>query len=173
MSEIFISHINTSLGLMSAICDDDGLLRLDWSQSSLAEVDNHLAENDVSRETIHQISAYLCRNISVFTLPLSPKAGSASLLKWMNTISSVPYGQTVSYKELAALWGNEKASRAAGNACQKNPFPLIVPCHRIIGSSGSFDRYSGGDRTTPTDPANIARKKALLDLEAGLISSLL
>ena len=173
MTEIFISHLQTPLGLMSAICDELGLLRLDWSQSRLEDSDGSAAANDVSRETINQLTSYLSGKSQKFTLPLSNKAASTSLLKWMGTIASVPYGQTVSYKELAALWGNEKAARAAGNACQKNPLPIIIPCHRILGSSGQFDRYSGGDRTTPTDPANIARKKALLDLEAGLISSLI
>ena len=173
MTEIFMSHLQTPLGHMSAICDRLGLCRLDWTQSSLEDIDLSAPDNDVSRETINQLSAYLSGKSHSFDLPLSDKAGSVALLKWMAVIASVPYGQTVSYKELAALWGNDKAARAAGNACQKNPIPIIIPCHRILGSAGNFDRYSGGDRTTPTDPANIARKKALLDLEAGLKSSLL
>ena len=173
MTEIFISHLQTPLGLMSAICDKSGLLRLDWSQEALDDADLSASSNDVSRETISQLTAYLSGKLRGFSLPISDKAASASLLTWMNVIASVPYGQTVSYKALAGIWGNEKASRAAGNACQRNPIPIIIPCHRILGSSGQFDRYSGGDRSTPTDPANIARKKALLDLEAGLKSSLL
>ena len=173
MSEIFISHLKTPLGLMSAICDKDGLLRLDWTQAPLSQQVDIKTENDVSRETITQLSDYLKGARHHFTLTLSPAAASPSLLAWMNAIAQIPYGETASYKELATLWGNEKASRAAGNACQRNPIPIIVPCHRIIGSTGSFDRYSGGNRTTPTDPKNIARKKALLDLEAGLIMPLM
>ena len=172
MSEIFISHLKTDLGLMSAVCDAEGLLRLDWSQSHAPQEPSHNA-NDVSRETISQLSSYLARQQHHFTIPLSARAASASLLQWMTIIASVPYGQTVSYKELAALWGNDKAARAAGNACQKNPIPIIIPCHRILSSTGGFERYSGGDRLTPSSPENIARKKALLDLEAGLKHSLI
>ena len=173
MSENFISHLKTPLGLMSAICDDEGLLRLDWTQSPHPHAQDLSPENDVSRETISQLSDYLKGGRHHFTLALSSDAASPSLLTWMKIIAQIPYGETASYKELASLWGNEKASRAAGNACQRNPIPIIIPCHRIIGSTGSFDRYSGGDRTTPTDPKNIARKKALLDLEAGLIMPLM
>ena len=173
MSEIFISHLKTPLGLMSAICDKEGLVRLDWTQLSYPDERDLSPENDVSRETISQLADYLKSRRYHFTLALSPVAASPSLLAWMKTIAQIPYGKTASYKELAGLWGNEKASRAAGNACQRNPLPIIIPCHRIVGSGGSFDRYSGGDRTTPTDPKNIARKKTLLDLEAGLIMPLM
>ena len=173
MSEIFISHLKTPLGLMSAVCDEDGLLRLDWTQAPLSQQVALTTENDVSRETIGQLSAYLKGQRQEFTLALSPKAASPSLLNWMNIIAKIPYGETASYKELALLWGNGKASRAAGNACQRNPIPIIIPCHRIIGSTGSYDRYSGGDKSTPTDPKNVERKKALLDLEAGLIMPLM
>ena len=173
MSEIFISQLKTPLGFMSAVCDKEGLLRLDWSQSPYPDAKEPSSENDVSRETISQLSDYLKGGRHHFTVALSSHAASPSLLSWMRVIAQIPYGETASYKDLASLWGNEKASRAAGNACQRNPIPIIIPCHRIIGSTGTYDRYSGGDKTTPSDPKNIARKKALLDLEAGLILPLM
>ena len=164
-AEKFISALKTPLGWMYAISDDHGLLSLDWRQEP---VSYNAEENDVSRETISQLARYLAGQRRDFDLPLSPHALSPSLRRWLEVMSQVSYGTTTSYAGLAALWGNPKAARAAGGACQKNPLPIIYPCHRIIGKDGSYDRYSGGDRARPDHPDNIARKKALLDLEAGL-----
>ena len=164
MENSFHTSFHTPLGYMMARADLDGLFALEWQQAAFDDADNG---NDVSRETSAQILDYLAGKRQRFTLPISPKTASSALMKWLDTIGSVPYGTTVSYKELAGLWGNDKAARAAGSACQKNPIPIIIPCHRIIGTDGSFDKYSGGDSLTPSAPANIARKKALLDLEAG------
>lgn len=162
---LFASQFSTPLGYMGAVCDDSGLRYLDWQQSPLSY---DLDENDVSRETIHQLHLYLKGKLVNFTVPLSDVAVSASLLKWLHVMRDVPYGETVSYAELANMWGNPKAARAAGSACQRNPLPIIFPCHRIIGSDGRYDNYSGGDRLSANSPANVARKKTLLDLEAGL-----
>ena len=162
----FTSYLTTKLGYMAAIADNEGLCALAWQQTAFA---SDTQENDVSRETITQLKAYLSGHSHNFTLPLSPRAVSPALRKWLEAMADVAYGETVSYAGLAAKWGNVKAARAAGSACQKNPLPIIYPCHRIIGTDGSYDRYSGGDRTNAASPANVARKKALLDLEAGLL----
>lgn len=166
-ARLFASKLQTPLGVMAAICDNEGLLRIDWQQD---DIDIPPQENDVSRETISEIQSYLAGRLSQFTSPISSQACSPALHKWLQHICAIPYGKTASYRELAGLWGNAKAARAAGSACQKNPLPLIVPCHRIIGADGSYDKYSGGDRTAPTSQANVARKKALLQLEAGLLT---
>jgi methylated-DNA-[protein]-cysteine S-methyltransferase len=71
----------------------------------------------------------------------------------------VPRGQTVSYGELAARAGNPKAARAVGTACARNPVPIVVPCHRVVGSSGSLVGYAGG----------LERKERLLALEGALL----
>ena len=163
------SLTHTPLGTIGAVCDDEGLVAIDWQQTPL---DYDMPEGDVSRETIRQLLAYFSGTLRAFSVPISSKAVSPAMRLWLDAIASVPYGRQVSYADLAGLWGNPKAARAAGTACQKNPLPLIIPCHRIIGSDGSYDKYSGGDRTTPTSPDNIARKKALLDLEAGLLKIL-
>ena len=115
---LFASQFSTPLGYMGAVCDDGGLRYLDWQQSPLSY---DLNENDVSRETIHQLHHYLNGKLVNFTIPLSDRAVSASLLKWLHVMRDVPYGETVSYAELANMWGNPKAARAAGSACQRNP----------------------------------------------------
>lgn len=72
-------------------------------------------------------------------------------------IAKIPFGKTKTYKEIAEAIGNPLAYRAVGQACKKNPVPIIIPCHRVISSSGSLGGYRGG----------IKRKKILLDLEKG------
>jgi len=78
----------------------------------------------------------------------------------------VPFGHVITYKEFAHRWGNIKAARAAGQACRRNPLPIILPCHRIVHADGKFNNYSGGDKTHPRDSNNIKRKQWLIDLEA-------
>tara|TARA_E500000081_G_scaffold15520_1_gene18996 strand:+ start:144 stop:425 length:282 start_codon:yes stop_codon:yes gene_type:complete len=69
-------------------------------------------------------------------------------------ISRIPYGQTMSYKEIAAIIGHPNSSRAVANACGKNPYPIIIPCHRVICSNGKLGGYSG--------PGGISEKRRLL-----------
>ena len=72
-------------------------------------------------------------------------------------ISKIPYGQTMSYKEIAARIGHPNSSRAVANACGKNPYPIIIPCHRVICSNGKLGGYSG--------PGGISEKRSLLKNE--------
>ena len=78
------------------------------------------------------------------------------ILVWKE-ISKIPYGQTMSYKEIAARIGHLNSSRAVANACGKNPYPIIIPCHRVIYSNGKLGGYSG--------PGGISEKKRLLKNE--------
>ena len=160
---MFTSSLTTPLGYMRARSSIDGLYGLDWQQTPFTTPD---LDNDVSRETIHQLHLYLQGKLQAFTLPLDLSAHSQAFCKWLEVMSAIPYGQTISYKDFAQRWGNEKAARAAGQACQRNPLPIILPCHRVVQSNGTFDNYSGGDKTTPRDPENIKRKQWLISLEA-------
>ena len=123
-------------------------------------------ENDVSRETIRQIKQYFNSQLSDFKVPLDLSGYSPALVKWLSVLATVPFGDVITYKEFAQRWGNSKAARAAGQACSRNPLPIILPCHRIVQADGKFDNYSGGDKTNPKDPNNIIRKQWLIDLES-------
>ena len=123
-------------------------------------------ENDVSRETIKQIKHYFNRQLSDFKLPLDLTSYSPALVRWLSVLATVPFGDVITYKEFAQRWGNIKAARAAGQACRRNPLPIIIPCHRIVLADGRFDNYSGGDQTNPRDQNNIDRKQWLIDLES-------
>ena len=160
---MFTSSITTPLGYMRACASSNGLYALDWQQTPFAMPDQ---DNDVSRETVHQLHLYLNGQLKTFALQLDLSGQSEAFRKWLMVMSAIPYGQTITYKGFAEKWGNEKAARAAGQACQRNPLPIILPCHRVVQSDGSFDNYSGGDKTTPRDSENIKRKQWLIDLEA-------
>lgn len=102
-----------------------------------------------------QLSEYFASERQVFDLPLA-QSGTLFQRRIWNAMSGVPYGETISYQELARRAGHPQAVRAAGTACGANPLPIIVPCHRITRSDGSIGKFALGDEV----------KQALLKLEA-------
>jgi methylated-DNA-[protein]-cysteine S-methyltransferase len=90
----------------------------------------------------------------MFTVPLKP-AGTTFQMKVWGELTKIPYGETASYKDIAARIGSHKAVRAVGGANHRNPIIIMVPCHRVIGSSGGLVGFGGG----------LWRKEFLLDLE--------
>ena len=160
---MYTSLFHSPLGYLRACSNDSGLYKLNWQQQPFTRAER---ENDVSRETIIQIKHYFNGQLSNFTVPLDLSGYSPALVKWLSVLAKVPFGNVITYKELAQKWGNIKAARAAGQACKRNPLPIILPCHRIIQADSKFDNYSGGDKTNPRDQNNIARKQWLINLES-------
>jgi methylated-DNA-[protein]-cysteine S-methyltransferase len=115
-----------------------------WSDSAFAEVRAQLEE-------------YFAGRRRRFDLALEPTGTPFELAVW-RALVEIPYGETVSYGELAARIGRPGAPRAVGVANARNPIAVIVPCHRVIGADGSLTGYGGG----------LERKRLLLDLEAGV-----
>jgi methylated-DNA-[protein]-cysteine S-methyltransferase len=102
-----------------------------------------------------QLRAYFEGELRDFDLPLAPSGTEFQRRVW-DAVSTVPFGATASYAEIAAAIGTPSACRAVGAANGRNPLPVIVPCHRVVGSTGALTGYGGG----------LERKRALLDLEA-------
>ena len=170
MTQHYHITFHTPLGWMRPVSNGMALIRLDWAQTRWddahdAHDDTQDAIDNVSRETKQQILDYLAGTRRTFDLPLAPEDKTASGYDWLNVMARIPYGQTVSYKEFAALAGKPNASRAAGSACARNPIPIIYPCHRVLRADGSLGNYGGGDMTSPKDPANLARKDWLITFE--------
>lgn len=90
-----------------------------------------------------ELNAYFAGELVNFTVPLAPEGTAFQRDVW-HALLEIPYGETTSYGELATRIGNPKASRAVGSANGKNPIPIIVPCHRVIGSTGSMIGFGGG-----------------------------
>jgi methylated-DNA-[protein]-cysteine S-methyltransferase len=130
IGKLFIEETGGAITELSFI-KDAALLSLSGSITPILE------------EARSQIISYLEGKRTDFTLPLSPK-GTAFQQKVWTALLMIPYGQTISYKELAARAGNPKACRAVGMANNRNPIPIIIPCHRVIGADGKLIGYGGG-----------------------------
>ena len=117
---------------------------------------NSLGASKVQDEAGKQLALYLKGSLPKFSLPLKVSGTPFQVAVW-KAIAKVPFGKTVSYGEIAAGIGKPLASRAVGAAVGANPTPLLVGCHRVLGSSGSITGYSGGH--------GIKTKKLLLDHE--------
>lgn len=112
----------------------------------------------VFQTTLGQLRAYFEGDLRDFDLPLHMEGTRFQKTVW-NELRQIPYGVTISYGELARRVGNANASRAVGLANGRNPVPIIVPCHRVIGANGSLTGYGGG----------LDCKRALLAHEAGVL----
>jgi len=107
-------------------------------------------------EAVKQLAAYFAGERREFDLPLRPRGTPFQLTVW-EALRRIPYGETVTYGELAAGVGRPTAARAVGSANHHNPLAIVVPCHRVIGADGTLTGYAGG----------LATKAALLDMESG------
>lgn len=105
-----------------------------------------------------ELDAYFAGKLTAFNVALAPRGTPFQQQVW-TALRKIPYGATRSYGQQAQAIGSPKASRAVGLANGKNPIPIIVPCHRVIGASGSLTGFGGG----------LERKKFLLDLEQGAV----
>jgi methylated-DNA-[protein]-cysteine S-methyltransferase len=112
--------------------------------------------NAVLATAREQLRAYFAGELRSFELPLAPRGTSFQRRVW-DELRRIPYGETISYGELARRVGSPEAARAVGSANGRNPIPIVVPCHRVIGADGTLVGYGGG----------LARKRWLLGHEAG------
>jgi methylated-DNA-[protein]-cysteine S-methyltransferase len=111
-------------------------------------------ETPIIKEAAKQLEEYFSGIRKDFDLPLSPKGTEFQLATW-KALTTIPYGETRSYKQMAEQIGNTKACRAIGLANNRNPIAIVIPCHRVIGSKGTLVGYGGG----------LELKKYLLELE--------
>lgn len=100
-------------------------------------------ETDALRQAALQLEEYFHGKRKTFSLDLAPE-GTDFMKKVWKELSNIPYGQTVCYKDIAIAIGNEKACRVVGMANNRNPIPIFIPCHRVIGKNGALVGYSSG-----------------------------
>ena len=108
-------------------------------------------------ECARQLADFFAGKRQCFDLPMAPQGTPFQLRVWRE-IAAIPYGETISYAELARRAGAEGSARAAGTATGRNPLSIVVPCHRVVGSTGSLTGYAGG----------LDRKTRLLEIEGAL-----
>ena len=116
-------------------------------------------DDQQNEQALSEIHAYLRGELRAFTVPIDMRGTEFQCDVW-KSIAQIPFGQTLSYGELAHAIGRPKATRAVGQAAGANPIPIIIPCHRVIGSSGGLTGFAGG----------LPLKERLLGLERGTLS---
>lgn len=145
-------YLDTPIGTLLIAGDRDAVRRIEfpksgkptrpepeWTESALGPI----------AEAVRQLREYFSGRRISFNLPLAPEGTEFQLRVW-GRLQDIPYGETISYGELAKRVGNPKASRAVGAANGLNPLPIVIPCHRVIGSNGRLTGFGGGLPTKET-----------------------
>ena len=156
------SEMPSPVGPLLLAADDAGLRQITFLNGrDRARPDpSWLPDPAAFLEVTRQLRAYFAGELEQFNLPLAPE-GSAFQLRVWNELCDIPYGETISYGELARRSGNPRASRAVGLANGANPIPIVIPCHRVIGSNGKLTGYGGG---LPTKQKLLAMERRQLKL---------
>lgn len=153
--------VPTPLGELTLVADDVALVAVHYPGATVPD-DGAWGEmvdptgHPVLREAAAQLVAYLSGERTTFELPLRPAGTDFQRAAWA-ALLEIPYGRTRSYRHQAERLGRPTAVRAVGAANGRNPIPIVIPCHRVIGTGGSLTGYAGG----------VALKSRLLDLESG------
>ena len=142
---MFYTQIESPLGPLLLAADDAGFRQILFVNGRHpARPESSWKEDRVPlNDGIRQLHAYFGGELEKFDLPLAPEGTPFQLGVW-RSLCDIPYGETISYGELAGRIGNPKASRAVGLANGSNPIPIVIPCHRVIGSNGKLTGYGGG-----------------------------
>ncbi|MBR9790420.1 MAG: methylated-DNA--[protein]-cysteine S-methyltransferase [Gammaproteobacteria bacterium] len=148
-----LSYWQSPCGLMAISADDKGITSIRFVSESTAEA----SPSNLTQACCEQLEAYFDGRLTTFSVPLNA-SGTAFQQQVWRQLQAIPYGQTVSYGDIANDIGKPTASRAVGMANGKNPLTIIVPCHRVIGSNGKLTGYAGG----------LTRKQFLLALEGAI-----
>jgi O-6-methylguanine DNA methyltransferase len=167
VNTLYSQELESSVGTLVVSGSPKGICRICFSVQSSADssswFNRHfscLPEKGV-QPTVHkaigQLAGYFEGKRGAFELPLDLRGTPFQLQVW-NELLRIPYGETVSYGEVASRIGNPRASQAVGAAVGRNPVPIVVPCHRVIGQDGSLVGFAGG----------LATKEKLLELEGGV-----
>jgi methylated-DNA-[protein]-cysteine S-methyltransferase len=140
------------LGPLTVFEDDGAVVAVEFGRAPGGE------ETPLLEEASRQLDAYFDGRLRDFSLPLAA-AGSAFQRSVWAAIASIPYGETRTYGDLSTRLGS--AARAIGGACARNPIPIIIPCHRVVGTGNRLTGYSGGE--------GIDTKRVLLALEVARV----
>lgn len=147
----------TIFGYMIVYCkDEDYIYRIDFKKR-IEEFEGQGFENALTHKLFSQIKEYLAGKRQSFDIPIEI-TGTDFERKVYRALLEIPYGVAASYKDIATNIGSPKSCRAVGNAVGKNPLPIIIPCHRVITSSGRIGGYYYG----------LDMKRKLLSIENGI-----
>ena len=151
---LYYDEIDTPMGRLLLVASDQGLCELDFAADEREIPPDWQQDQARLAPMVKQLQAYFAGECQSFDMPLAPQGTEFQRRVWKE-LCKIPFGETISYGELARRVGNPKASRAVGAANGQNPVAIIIPCHRVIGSNGRLTGYAGG----------LDRKAFLLDHE--------
>lgn len=159
--EVHYAWMESPVGRLAITAAEDGVRQILFAdgRDRIAPEDGWVEGGRHVHEAERQLTAYFAGRLREFRLPLSPHGTPFQQRVW-NELLKIPYGQTISYGELARRVGNPNGSRAVGLANGANPISIVIPCHRVIGSNGRLTGYGGG----------LKNKEWLLALERGQLS---
>lgn len=147
MPQLFIDSKTTPYGRISVACSQTHLCAAGFGKlrrlDLLPGYQYKTQSTPLTRKALAQITAYLTGTQRQFTLPLHIQGTPFQRQVWQ-VLQKISYGQTLSYGDVAKRIGKPKAARAVGMACNRNRIGLVIPCHRVIGSSGALTGYAGG-----------------------------
>ena len=148
------SYYKSPIGTLEIICENNKLVSLklvDYCEKTSVET-------DFIKDIKNQLDEYFLGKRTTFNIKINPKGTDFQKLVWKE-LQKIPYGKTKSYSEIAAVAGNKNAQRAVGNACNKNPIMIIIPCHRAVSKNNNLGGYAYGSEI----------KQKLLNIENGII----
>lgn len=146
-SALFSTTVDSPVGPLAIVTSDAGLRAVLWPADNpkrvrLEDVVEH-AEHPVLVAAVSQLAEYFAGDRRDFDLPLDPAGTEFQQAAWV-ALRSIPYGETVSYGQQAERMGDKRKARAVGAANGRNPISIIVPCHRVVGSTGALTGFAGG-----------------------------
>ncbi|MFZ5354139.1 MAG: methylated-DNA--[protein]-cysteine S-methyltransferase [Bacillota bacterium] len=139
MIEKSCAYFKSPIGFVEVIASESSLL----SVAFVEKEGKSIGSSAVLTEAVKQLKEYFEGGRRDFDLPLQLDGTDFQVRSWKQ-LMNIPYGQTITYKELAKRVGNEKAVRAVGGANNRNKLPIVIPCHRVIGSNGKLVGFAGG-----------------------------
>lgn len=139
----YYKDINTIIGKVRIIEEDGYIIELQINKDFDKNEDILEKDTNILKNTERQLSEYFSGKRNTFDLKLNPK-GTDFMKKVWRELLNIPYGETRTYKEVAEKIGNPKGARAVGMANNKNPIPIIIPCHRVIGKNKKLVGYALG-----------------------------
>lgn len=137
---MYFSYLESPCGLIKIIATDTKLEEIRFLNHIEQDFTN---ENEITKKFSKELSEYFFQRRKTFSMDLILKGTEFQKEVW-NALMEIPYGEVITYKDLAEKIDNPKAYRAVGNANNKNKIPIIIPCHRVIGSKGNLVGYAGG-----------------------------
>lgn len=133
--------IQSPLGPLTLVEEDGALVQLSFDGYTVLESEE--VDSPLLREAERQLASYFAGQLQVFSLPLCTKGTPFQEKVWC-ALQKIPYGETRTYGELAAMIGQPTAARAVGGANHRNPLAIIIPCHRVVAAHGGLGGYGGG-----------------------------